>query len=71
MSSKPRDYRDDADVDDALDALRACPDREQAKTFYRACLDCAYQQGRVDRMGETIDEMLRRKGDADDQAGSV
>lgn len=47
MTDRPRDYRDDADVDEALDAIRVAP-RPQARSLYRACLDTAYHQGRID-----------------------
>lgn len=45
--TKPRDYRDEADIDEQLDAIRTVP-RYEALELYRTCLDCAYAQGRVD-----------------------
>lgn len=47
MTDQPRDYRDEADIDETLDAIRVAA-RSEARELYRACLDTAYHQGRID-----------------------
>ena len=44
---KVRDYRDEIDIDEQLDAIRVIP-RDQARELYSACLDSAYHQGRYE-----------------------
>lgn len=55
--SEPRDYRDPADVDDAVDAIRTA-DRAKAREFYLCCLDTAYHQGRCDILHERIEKLI-------------
>lgn len=59
--SKPRDYRDDADVDEALDCIRI-GDMQQARELFMNCLDFAYSQGRVDMLAEVIHDFANRVG---------
>ena len=58
-SDEPRDFRDAADVDEAIDAIRTCPDRQQARALYLQCLTVAYHQGRMEATGELIKKVLR------------
>jgi hypothetical protein len=57
MNEKPRDFRDPADIDDALDAIRVA-DRAKAREFYLTCLTTAYHQGRCDMYAEVINRLL-------------
>ena len=70
----PRDYLDDIDIDEAVDILRACRERDKAREFYVACLKVAYQQGRVDRAKETHDDavkLIAEYRNGDNPAGSL
>lgn len=53
MTDQPRDYRDEADIDEQLDVIRVAP-RDQARMVYRDSLDVAYHQGRTDILSEHI-----------------
>lgn len=64
--TKPRDYRDDGDLDDALDCIRVAT-RSAARDLFRTCLDLAYTQGRTDM----LDKVLRDRGHGDDQTRDI
>jgi hypothetical protein len=49
----PRDYRDQADIDEALDIIRTAH-RDEAAQLYRVTLDCAYHQGRAEGAGRML-----------------
>jgi hypothetical protein len=80
--SEPRDYRDNADIDEALDIIRTST-RTAARMLFRTCLDTAYAQGRSDLAASLAPGMLDMKqlqslsrvlvgmSDGDDPSGSV
>jgi hypothetical protein len=58
----PRDFRDDIDIDEALDRMRTLP-RAKARELYLICLQCAYHQGRAEVAGELAAQHRRMIAD--------
>lgn len=54
----PRDFRDEIDLDNALDSLRTMP-RDKAREFYLICLQCAHAQGRCEVASEMFEKHKR------------
>ena len=64
MDALVTDYRDQNNVDEALNLLRIHPDINMAMRLYRMTLDHAYHQGRLDGAKEAAELAYHQLVDA-------